>query len=48
MQSQKYPQKQSGVPRSCLGRSTGYSHGLSLSEVGGGKVNHGVMVTNGD
>lgn len=36
------------LPRSCLGRSTAYSHGLSLLEVDGGKVNHGVMVTSGD
>lgn len=36
------------LPWSCLGRGTVYSHGLSLSEVGGGEVSHGVMVTNRD
>lgn len=51
MQCKKYPQKQPGVgqaTQTLLGKEHTDSHGLSLSEVGGGEVNHGVMVTSRD
>lgn len=48
VQSKKYPQKQPGVGQATQGLFGKDSHGLSLSEVGSGEVNHGVMVTSRD
>lgn len=54
-QSKKYPPEMAwcasgstGSVYACSGRTTAYSHGLSLSEIGCGKIHHGVMIPSRD